>query len=54
MWTVVLDKEFAHKRRDGNCVNPFAVVVCGGNVVIGHLSFESPVHLKMDVQIHGD
>jgi len=37
VWSAVIDEEFPCKREDGNRFDPFAVVVCNGDIVIGHV-----------------
>ena len=36
VWDAVVGQEFPCKRKDGNRVNPFAVAVARGDIVIGH------------------
>ena len=37
VWSAVIDEEFPCKREDGNRFDPFAVAVCNGDIVIGHV-----------------
>ena len=37
VWSAVIDEEFSCKREDSNCFDPFAVAVCNGDIVIGHV-----------------
>ena len=37
VWSAVIDEEFPCKREDGNRFDPFAVAVCNGDIVIGHI-----------------
>jgi len=37
VWSAVVDEEFPCKREDGNRFDPFAVAVCNGDIVIGHV-----------------
>ena len=37
VWCAVIDEEFPCKREDGNRFDPFAVAVCNGDIVIGHV-----------------
>ena len=37
VWSAVIDEEFPCKREDGNGFDPFAVAVCNGDIVIGHV-----------------
>ena len=37
VWSAVIDEESPYKREDGNRFDPFAVAVCNGDIVIGHV-----------------
>jgi len=37
VWSAVIYEEFPCKREDGNRFDPFAVAVCNGDIVIGHI-----------------
>ena len=37
VWSAVIDEEFPCKREDGKRFDPFAVAVCNGDIVIGHV-----------------
>jgi len=37
VWNAVIDEKFPCKREDGNRFDPFAVAVCNGDIVVGHV-----------------
>jgi len=37
VWSAVIDEEFPCKQEDGNRFDLFAVAVCNGDIVIGHI-----------------
>ena len=56
MWSAVIDEEFPCKREDGNHFDPFAVAVCNGDMVIGHvprkISFVCSLYIRRGSEIH--
>ena len=56
VWSAVIDEEFPCKREDGNCFDPFAVSVCNGDIVIGHvprkISSVCSLYIRRGGEIH--
>ena len=52
----MIDEEFPCKREDGNRFDPFAVAVCNGDMVIGHvprkISFVCSLYIRRGSEIH--
>ena len=55
VWSAVIDEEFPCKREDGNHFDPFAVAVCNGDIVIGHvptkISSVCSLYIRRGIQI---
>jgi len=56
VWSAVIDEELLCKREDGNRFDPFAVAVCNGDIVIGHvprkISSVCSLYIRRGGEIH--